>query len=260
MTQLKPTEERVIPEVGTDDEKYCGHLIFYDFMSKYVNSKIVLDDGCGTGYGAFFLTSSNPTKIIGLDRSLEAVSYANKNYRKPELSYIVGDGTKLPFENQTFDVITSSQVIEHVPEYKAYLNEAFRVLKEPGLLLLGTPNKQTFNPNGPPMPFHYKEFLVNDITSVLHDYFEDVSVLGQYNVKRSQKKNARFRLIRIGQSKVLSSISPNYRVRVGRRLAKFFGLNERYSLEDFVIRQPFHPSISMNIICVCSKKRKMKGV
>ncbi len=166
LTSLKPTGERVIPDEGSNEEKYCGHLIFYDFASKYVKSKAILDDGCGAGYGTSFLTNAEPSETVGLDRSFEAISYASHKYWKPRLSYLIGDGVKLPFGDESFDVVVSSQVIEHVPKYTDYLLEILRVLKSSGILLIGTPNKQTFNPNGAPMPFHFKEFYVKEFERV----------------------------------------------------------------------------------------------
>jgi ubiquinone/menaquinone biosynthesis C-methylase UbiE len=251
---IKSTGERVIPDEGPTEEKYCGHLIFYDFASKYVISKSVLDDGCGAGYGTSFLANAQPSNAIGLDRSSEAISYANHTYKKPQLSYLVSDGEKLPFKNELFDVVISSQVIEHVPKYREYLSEIIRVLKNSGILLIGTPNKQTFNPNGPPMPFHFKEFYADEFKDSLLDFFENVDTFGQYNLKQTTRKTTREALIKFGQSKTLSWLSPTLRVKIGRRLAKTLNLNEEYCLEDFTIKE-FDASTSMNIICFCSNKK-----
>ena len=48
---------------------------------------------------------------------------------------------QLPFANETFDVVLSNHVIEHVLDQKLHLSEIYRVLKKDGLLYLATPNK-----------------------------------------------------------------------------------------------------------------------
>jgi SAM-dependent methyltransferase len=53
----------------------------------------------------------------------------------------------LPLENSFADVIISTQVLEHVPEPKEYLNEAHRVLKSKGLLIISTHGYWMYHPN-----------------------------------------------------------------------------------------------------------------
>lgn len=48
--------------------------------------------------------------------------------------------TGLPYEDQQFDIITCSEVIEHLENYRALIRETYRVLKPGGLLVLTTPN------------------------------------------------------------------------------------------------------------------------
>lgn len=46
----------------------------------------------------------------------------------------------LPYEDASFDVVTCSEVVEHVENYRAVLREAFRVMDQGGVLVLTTPN------------------------------------------------------------------------------------------------------------------------
>lgn len=247
------TGERVIPEKDRSKEKYYGHLIFYDFASKFVKSKVVLDDGCGTGYGSFFVLKAQPNEVIGIDISVDAIAYAKKKYRQPRLTFLVGDGTNLPFADETFHVVISSQVVEHIVGYETYIREIVRILKNDGILLISTPNKQTFNPYGPPMPFHFKEFQIHEFIKLMRKFFKCIEVFGQYNIKKSTPRVIRNLLICLGQSRLFSWVPFDIRIKVGRAVINMFSVIEKYSLEDFRI-QAFDPLTSMNIICICSMK------
>ncbi len=63
--------------------------------------------------------------------------------RHPDLPIQVVEGTTLPFSNETFDLVLSFDVLEHIPDTDAHLAEVRRVLKAGGWYLLQTPNKWT---------------------------------------------------------------------------------------------------------------------
>ena len=47
---------------------------------------------------------------------------------------------KLPYQDKTFDIVTCTEVIEHLEHYRETLREVFRVLKENGTFVVSTPN------------------------------------------------------------------------------------------------------------------------
>lgn len=51
-----------------------------------------------------------------------------------------GDALELPFADATFDLVTCFQVIEHLPSVQTAIDEALRVLRRPGYLVVGVPN------------------------------------------------------------------------------------------------------------------------
>ncbi len=76
-------------------------------------------------------------------RSLPCDSYLidfhpEPNY--PDVQYLRGDGMRLPFRDAVFDVVFGIDVIEHVPDEERLINEALRVLRPGGRLILTTPN------------------------------------------------------------------------------------------------------------------------
>ncbi|MDQ8188449.1 class I SAM-dependent methyltransferase [Pelagicoccus sp. SDUM812002] len=60
--------------------------------------------------------------------------------QKPNVTFVQGDATQLPFPDNSFEMITMFDLIEHVPNDQAAMDEARRVLKPGGHLLLSTPN------------------------------------------------------------------------------------------------------------------------
>ncbi|MEY4575711.1 MAG: hypothetical protein RL701_414 [Pseudomonadota bacterium] len=87
----------------------------------------VLDIGCGLQPYRQFLNASR-TEYVGLDRE--------GPLSQPT---VVGSAEDLPFDDQSFDVVISTQVLEHVQEPRVALHEAVRVLRPGGRLLLTVP-------------------------------------------------------------------------------------------------------------------------
>jgi ubiquinone/menaquinone biosynthesis C-methylase UbiE len=81
--------------------------------------------------------------FYGVDISKEVIKRARKNFgHKVKKSHIVlGDVRKLPFKDNTFDVVFSFGTIEHIRENATSVNEAFRVLKPGGIFITGINNK-----------------------------------------------------------------------------------------------------------------------
>ncbi len=98
----------------------------------------VLDLGCGDGA---FTTALAPevATIVGADVAEAALRRARG--RDPELDLrLVGIDGPLPFDDGAFDLVWSSEVIEHVADTARWLSEARRVLAPGGRLLVTTPN------------------------------------------------------------------------------------------------------------------------
>ncbi len=106
------------------------------------NGDKVLDLGCGNGYYSYLL-SKLPIKlsIIGIDNHVNAIDDARNFVGVNNAEFIVNNAEKLPFPINCFDKIIMSEVIEHVKDDTKVLKEARRVLKENGILILTTPNK-----------------------------------------------------------------------------------------------------------------------
>lgn len=108
------------------------------YIEKYAqNTKDakILDIGCGDGeYTSLFCRNKN--EVIGLDL---------KNTVKPEykrFKFVKGKAEDLPFPSETFDLIISFDVLEHIYDDKNAIREMHRVLRKNRRVFLETPNRE----------------------------------------------------------------------------------------------------------------------
>jgi SAM-dependent methyltransferase len=80
-----------------------------------------------------------------------------------------GNLAALPVPNDSADVVTTLQVIEHVWDHNEFVHECLRVLRPGGLLFVTTPNRLTFSAGSdtPVNPFHTKEFTAAELSALL---------------------------------------------------------------------------------------------
>jgi ubiquinone/menaquinone biosynthesis C-methylase UbiE len=93
-----------------------------------------LEVGCGAGYGSHYLSKSCK-EIIGIDVEKEAIDHAQAKYTTANCSFKEYNGSNIPYDDNYFDFIVSFQVIEHVDNDAAFVNELKRVLKPGGAAL-----------------------------------------------------------------------------------------------------------------------------
>lgn len=94
----------------------------------------VLEIGCGPGALAGALHRWYPkAEITALDRDSEFIRFASEH--EPGVSFMEGDATDLPFDDNTFDVTISNTVAEHIEPLRFY-GEQLRVLKPGGICLV----------------------------------------------------------------------------------------------------------------------------
>jgi len=100
----------------------------------------VLDVGCGTGFGTEGLLE-HTENVHGLDQSVHQLEKAWAKLGKHDpVSFYRGDAERLPFKDDTFDVVWSSGSIEYWPNPVAALQECRRITKPGGQVLIVGPN------------------------------------------------------------------------------------------------------------------------
>ncbi len=174
-------EGSLLPQAKFLQETYVLAISRYHLSKSYAQNKIILDAGCGSGYGSEMLLKAGANKVYGLDICPESIEYCRTHHKQANLVFNVGDLTNIDFPDQTFDLICAFEVIEHIENYKQTMREFYRVLKPHGLLIISTPNKAIYSPwtKKPFYPFHYHEFYLKDFKNLLQK-FQLQKICSQY--------------------------------------------------------------------------------
>ena len=163
----------------------------YEFARPLIAGKKVLDVGCGLAYGTALMAGA-ASSITGIDYDGETVEDNRKRYNDiSNLDFKHSVIPPLPFADQSYDVITAFQFIEHIQPRKEFIKECLRVLKPGGTLLVTTPNvKMSLARN----PFHVHEYTFDEMkneVSTLTEKFELQGLNGNERVNKYYSENGR---------------------------------------------------------------------
>lgn len=146
------------------DKKYSAAPEFERTSKLFTRNKVpahgnlkILDVGCGTGVNAKYFKEMGHD-VFGIDISKVAID----NFVKTGFDGMQCDILKgIPKEDNSFDLVFASEVIEHVEDYEFFLSELRRVLKKDGLLVLSTINSAFW-------PFRILAVLGKTLSEVQH--------------------------------------------------------------------------------------------
>lgn len=181
------TGERYMPCAETKNQAIeREHWQRYFFAQNFISENHqILDIASGEGYGSNFL-AQKAQKVIGIDISNEAVSYAREKYIRDNLEFRVGNVAQIPLSSDSMDGIVSFETIEHVDSSTQvkFLTECKRILHKDGYLIVSCPNKPiaselAYKLWGFKNPYHKKEYEINEFEEFLHRYFQYVMLFYQ---------------------------------------------------------------------------------
>lgn len=166
-------------EAGRQSPYWGEHVARYAFALPFTGNKKVLDIACGTGYGLALL-KKNASAVVGVDIDFLAAKQARAEWSS-NTSVLLGDATGLPFADQSFDVVTSFETLEHLHNRSGFLSELKRIIKGAGTLILSTPNANYTKPvnSKPSNPFHIHEYAPNELREEIERHFLIDQFLGQ---------------------------------------------------------------------------------
>lgn len=178
---MRFTTERLIPDRPELQPMLVWHMARYRFAEPLVHGAVVLDAGCGCGYGSYHLATNGAKRVIGVDIATEAIEYARSHYSSENLEFAMTDVRTLALPSETLDAVVCLEVFEHVADSERLLAECRRVLKPSGRIIVSTPNKQVFSPgrSEPVNPWHVREYSRDEFAGILASYFEDLELWGQ---------------------------------------------------------------------------------
>ncbi|MDN5749172.1 MAG: class I SAM-dependent methyltransferase [Pseudonocardia sp.] len=185
------TGERTVPGIAEENYWFRRHEVVYSALAPRCAGGVVLDAGCGEGYGAALLAGV-AARVLGLDYDAAAAAHVARRY--PRVQMARTNLVALPVRDGVCDAVVSLQVIEHLWEQERFLRECRRVLRPGGALLLSTPNRVTFSPgrDTPLNPFHTRELSGAELAGLVRDAgFTDVEVLGLHHGARLRELDRR---------------------------------------------------------------------
>ena len=164
--QLPLTGERTVPGIPQENYWFRRHEVAYLELRPHCVDAVVLEAGCGEGYGADLLARV-ARRVVALDYDALTVEHVAHAY--PRVHAVHGNLDALPLRSSTVDVVASLQVIEHLWDQPRFLTECARVLRPGGRLLITTPNRLTFSPgrDTPRNPFHTRELSAGELAGLL---------------------------------------------------------------------------------------------
>lgn len=163
------TDERLHfcdPVAGYNAMGAAEHVVRYQSARQICRDKRVLDVGCGEGYGSSLLARWGAAEVLGVDISGEAIGTAKRLFASDNVSFVVGDATRLSDvlgAVPAFDLIVSFETLEHVSDVEALLSGILLYRAEGGTIIISCPNDHVEDTAN---PFHRRTFTFEEFREV----------------------------------------------------------------------------------------------
>ena len=143
---------------------------------KHVEGRRVIEIGCGEGIGASMLAEA-AASVVAIDYSDEALQLARENYSSGGIEFKKMHVPPIDFPDASIEAVVCFQMIEHLEKPGGLVEEIARVIRDDGLALIATVNKEeTLSDN----PYHLHEFKADELKELLESHFDSVDMYGVY--------------------------------------------------------------------------------
>jgi SAM-dependent methyltransferase len=118
-----------------DDEIDRSCIQLYDLVARGapVAGSELLEIGCGRGGGAAYVARRlDARRVVAVDLSPRAVALCRRRFAHPRLSFEVGDAERLPFGDDSFDVVLNVESSHCYGHFDVFLGQVRRVLRPNG--------------------------------------------------------------------------------------------------------------------------------
>ncbi len=115
----------------------AAYEMMYELIQPVVRHKTVLELATGTGLIAKHIVNA-AALVEATDASAEMIAEAKRDNRSAKLHFSVQDMFRLPYADESFDVVIVSNALHIVPQPEKSLQEINRVLKDDGVLIAPT--------------------------------------------------------------------------------------------------------------------------
>jgi ubiquinone/menaquinone biosynthesis C-methylase UbiE len=189
----------------------------YHWAARASQGKDVLEVACGAGQGLGMLKSAARSIVAG-DVSPEVLQAARDTYGD-DMQLSVFSAERLPFEDDSFDVILLFEALYYVPDVAAFFRESARVLRPGGRLLITSANKDLFDFT--PSPYSHRYLGVLDLAHELAQHHFSPSFSGYIDIRHVPLRQRILRPAKLVASKL--GLVP--KTMQGKKLLKtlFFG-------------------------------------
>lgn len=158
MSELRSGERQV---ADTLDGIRADHRARYEWVRERVAGQSVVDAACGVGYGSAVLADAGCT-VTAIDRSTEALDYAQQNWARPNVEYMQGELEDSSWVRPA-DAVVAFEVLEHLPEPEKALRN-FRRMAE--WLYVSVPNETVFPFKN--YKFHHRHYTAEQLEDLLN--------------------------------------------------------------------------------------------
>ncbi len=180
------TGERCVPW-APDIQVIYEHFHRYLWAVQLAAGKRVLDLASGEGFGAALL-AERAAEVIGVDIDETSIRHAQLNYARENLAFRFADARDLgSLERASFDVVVAFELIEHIDEQQAVLDQIKRVLVPGGLLIVSTPERSAYDSGRDgENPFHVRELARDEFDELLEANFTHRRMWAQHVASGSE--------------------------------------------------------------------------